>query len=341
MAQANWEQMDAQVNAAEARLRKSQAQLEQTRAQVEVTRGVVKQAETSFRYTTILSPIDGTAVARNITVGQSVAASLQAPNVFTIAQDLKRMQVYAKTDESDARQIKTGTGVTFQVDAFPTEVFRGRVSAIRLNAYTVQNVVTYDTIIDFENTEEKLLPGETAYVTIPTGQARRLRIAAAARGAVDVGATATGERGSAGSQFSKTMKGPLNLMKSGQTLFRIPVVFLMFLPILSLMPLLRAEQMAQRGTTTREDFFIISSMDAKKRQIVLKRPTEVTELVRVTEKTVYLDEQGKAIDFKSLRAGDTVYITSSPSPDGVRIATEIRRGPMTREELHHRYVLFQ
>jgi HlyD family secretion protein len=81
------------------------------------------------------------------------------------------MQVYAKTDESDTGQIKIGTGVTFQVDAFPTEVFHGRVSAIRLNAYTVQNVVTYDTVIDFENADEKLLPGETAYVTIPTGQA--------------------------------------------------------------------------------------------------------------------------------------------------------------------------
>jgi HlyD family secretion protein len=110
-------------------------------------------------------------VARNIAVGQSVAASLQAPNVFTIAQDLKRMQVYAKTDESDTGFIRSGVEATFQVDAFPNETFRGRVSAIRLNAYSVQNVVTYDTIIDFENPEEKLLPGETAYVSIPTGHA--------------------------------------------------------------------------------------------------------------------------------------------------------------------------
>jgi len=178
MTQANLLQADAQVRAAEAQIRQSQAQVDQTRAQVEqaraqveVNRGVLNQAETNFRYTTIVSPIDGTVVARNITVGQSVAASLQAPNVFTIAQDLKRMQVYAKTDESDTGQIKIGTDVTFQVDAFPTETFHGRVSAIRLNAYTVQNVVTYDTVIDFENADEKLLPGETAYVTIPTGHA--------------------------------------------------------------------------------------------------------------------------------------------------------------------------
>jgi HlyD family secretion protein len=178
MVQSTLAQADAQVRAAQAQLNQSRAQLnqikaqlQQARAQVEVQTGVLMQAETNLQYTTIVSPIDGTVVARNITVGQSVAASLQAPNVFTIAQDLKRMQVYAKTDESDTGQIKIGTDVTFQVDAFPTEVFHGRVSAIRLNAYTVQNVVTYDTVIDFENAAEKLLPGETAYVTIPTGQA--------------------------------------------------------------------------------------------------------------------------------------------------------------------------
>lgn len=178
MVQSTKDQADANVRAAVATLNQSQAQLEQTkaqlqqaRAQLEVQTGVLKQAETNLRYTTILSPIDGTVVARNVTVGQSVAASLQAPVVFSIAQDLKRMQVYAATDESDTGNIKIGTEASFQVDAFPTLTFLGRVSAIRLNATMVQNVVTYSTIIDFENPEEKLLPGETAYVTIPTGQA--------------------------------------------------------------------------------------------------------------------------------------------------------------------------
>jgi HlyD family secretion protein len=170
------QQADAQVVAAQAQLDQSVAQLDQTKAQlqqaqaqVETMSGALRQAETNLRYTTIVSPIDGTIVARNVDVGQSVAASLQAPVVFTIAQDLKRMQVYAATDESDTGNIKIGTEVTFQVDAFPTETFHGRVSAVRLNATTVQNVVTYSTVIDFENPEEKLLPGETAYVTIPTG----------------------------------------------------------------------------------------------------------------------------------------------------------------------------
>jgi HlyD family secretion protein len=104
-----------------------------------------------------------------VTVGQSVAASLQAPIVFSIAQDLTRMQVAAATDESDTGNIKIGTEATFQVDAFPSETFTGRVSAIRLNATTIQNVVTYSTIITFDNPDGKLLPGETVYSTIPTG----------------------------------------------------------------------------------------------------------------------------------------------------------------------------
>ena len=133
--------------------------------------GALKQADKSLADTTIISPIDGTIVARNVTVGQPVAAAFQAPNLFTIAQDLTHMQVDVATDESDTGSIKIGTESAFQVDAFPTETFYGRVSAIRLNATTVQNVVTYDTVIDFENPDERLLPGETAYVTIPTGHA--------------------------------------------------------------------------------------------------------------------------------------------------------------------------
>lgn len=161
----------SQVNQTRAQYKEGQAQVEQARAQVAAMRGALAQAEANLRYTTILSPTDGVVVARAISVGQSVAASLQAPNLFTIAQDLQRMQVYAKTDESDTGFIKPGAEATFQVDAFPNEPFHGRVSAIRLNAYIVQNVVTYDTIIDFDNPDGRLLPGETAYVTIPTGHA--------------------------------------------------------------------------------------------------------------------------------------------------------------------------
>jgi HlyD family secretion protein len=169
-AQASVMQGVAQVNQAKSQLEQAKAQLQQAKAQVEAAQGSLDQAETNLNYSTISSPIDGTVIARNITVGQSVAASLTAPNVFIIAQDLKRMQLYAATDESDTGNIHVGADVTFQVDAFPSEQFHGRVSTTRLNATTVQNVVTYATIIDFDNPDEKLLPGETAYVTIPTGQ---------------------------------------------------------------------------------------------------------------------------------------------------------------------------
>jgi HlyD family secretion protein len=164
-------QAQAEVKSAEAAVEQAKAQLAQAGSQITSMQGALDAAETNLKYTTIVSPIDGTVVARNIDVGQSVAAALQAPNVFSVAQDLTRMQVYAATDESDTGHIRNGIPVTFQVDAFPNQVFHGRVSNIRLNPTTVQNVVTYNTIIDFNNPDEKLLPGETAYVTIPTGHA--------------------------------------------------------------------------------------------------------------------------------------------------------------------------
>jgi uncharacterized protein DUF5666 len=98
---------------------------------------------------------------------------------------------------------------------------------------------------------------------------------------------------------------------------------------------------ARGSATSGEEFFLISSVDGKKHLIVLKRPTEVTELVRVTDSTVYRDEQGKPLEFKDLRAGDTVYVTVALQPDGSRIATRIRKGIMTVEELHRRYLKFQ
>jgi len=164
-------QAQADVASAQAALDQAKAQLAQAHTQVTAMQGGLDVAQTNLKYTTILAPIDGTVVARNIDVGQSVAATLQAPNVFTVAQDLTRMQVYAATDESDTGNIRVGAPVTFAVDAFPNELFHGRVSAVRLNPTTIQNVVTYNTVIDFSNPDEKLLPGETAYVTIPTGHA--------------------------------------------------------------------------------------------------------------------------------------------------------------------------
>ena len=160
LAKANYDSANAAVGAAAANVTQAEAQVSQKAAALTV-------AQTNLNYTVIRSPIDGTVVARNVDVGQTVAASLQAPTVFTIAQDLKKMLVYTKTDESDVGNIKLGKAVTFKVDAFPKDTFRGVVSQVRMNPTTVQNVVTYDTIIEFDNPELKLFPGMTAYVSIP------------------------------------------------------------------------------------------------------------------------------------------------------------------------------
>ncbi len=146
LAKANYGAARASVDAAAAAITQANAQVSQKEAAVAV-------AHTNLNYTVIRSPIDGTVVARNVDVGQTVAASLQAPTIFTIAQDLAKMFVYAK------------------VDAFPKQPFKGRVRQIRMNPTTVQNVVTYDAIIEFANPELKLFPGMTAYVTIPVATA--------------------------------------------------------------------------------------------------------------------------------------------------------------------------
>jgi HlyD family secretion protein len=160
LAKANYDSMNASVGAAVATVTQSEAQMNQKAAALRV-------AQTNLNYTVIRSPIDGTVVARNVDVGQTVAASLQAPTIFTIAQDLSKMLVYTKTDESDVGNIKPGKQVTFKVDAFPKETFRGTVTQVRMNPTIVQNVVTYDTMIEFDNPDLKLFPGMTAYVTIP------------------------------------------------------------------------------------------------------------------------------------------------------------------------------
>ncbi len=167
MAKANYGAAKASVDAAAAAIAQANAQVSQKEAAVAVAR-------TNLNYTVIRSPIDGTVVARNVDVGQTVAASLQAPTIFTIAQDLAKMLVYAKVDESDVGRIHAGQPVTFKVDAFPKELFKGSVSQLRMNPTTVQNVVTYDAIIDFANPELKLFPGMTAYVTIPVATAENV-----------------------------------------------------------------------------------------------------------------------------------------------------------------------
>lgn len=156
-------------------------QLEAARAQVEQTRAALDFARTRLDYTVIRSPIDGIVLSRNVDVGQTVAASLQAPTLFTIAQDLTEMQINTSVDEADIGLVKSGQKVTFTVDAYPSEAFEGRVSQVRNAPQIVQNVVTYDVIIEVKNPELKLKPGMTANVSIIVTEKRNvLRIPNAA-----------------------------------------------------------------------------------------------------------------------------------------------------------------
>jgi len=141
------------------------AKAEQKSAQANLER-----VKTNLDYATIVSPIDGVVISRNVDVGQTVAASLQAPTLFTIAQDLTKMQVQASIDEADVGKIKDGQRVVFTVDAYPEQSFQGKVKQIRLAPEVVQNVVTYDVIIEVSNPNLQLMPGMTANVTILVDQ---------------------------------------------------------------------------------------------------------------------------------------------------------------------------
>ena len=159
-AKATYDAITAQVGSDRAAIQQAEAQVAQRKASLSV-------AQTNLDYTIIRAPINGTVVNRSIDIGQTVAASLQAPTLFTIALDLTKMRVYSKTDEGDVGEIRPGHNADFKVDAFPKESFHGVVNQVRMNATTVQNVVTYDTIVDFDNPDMKLFPGMTAYVSIP------------------------------------------------------------------------------------------------------------------------------------------------------------------------------
>jgi HlyD family secretion protein len=144
----------------------AEAQLSASKAAVAQTKAALDFAETNFRYTKIISPVDGTVISRNVDVGQTVAASFQTPTLFNIAQDLTRMQIDTSVDEADIGKIKVDQTVEFAVDAYPDITFRGKVAEVRNAPITVQNVVTYDVVVRVDNPELKLKPGMTANVSI-------------------------------------------------------------------------------------------------------------------------------------------------------------------------------
>jgi len=150
----------------------AKAQLNAAKAQVEQTRAALQQEETNLRYTRILSPVDGVVISRNVDIGQTVAASFQTPTLFSIAQDLTRMQIDTNVDEADIGRIRVGQQVQFTVDAYPDVQFPGKVSEVRNAPITVQNVVTYIVVIKVANPEHKLKPGMTANVSIITASSQ-------------------------------------------------------------------------------------------------------------------------------------------------------------------------
>lgn len=145
----------------------AEANVKSAEAAVHQSEAALRQAETNLSYARIVSPIDGVVVNREYDIGQTVAASFQAPTLFTIAQDLTRMQVSTSIDEADIGKIQLGQEATFTVDAFPDQTFSGKISQVRLSSLVVQNVVTYPVLIDVANPDLKLKPGMTANVSIP------------------------------------------------------------------------------------------------------------------------------------------------------------------------------
>ncbi len=155
----------SEADTASAQLESAEAQIESARASLAQSRAALEQAETNLAYTTIVSPISGTVISRDVDVGQTVAASLQAPKLFTIAEDLRFMEVHTNVAEADVGRIRDGMTVTFTVDAWPGERFEGEVKEVRFAPETVQNVVTYNAVVSVENPDGKLRPGMTADAT--------------------------------------------------------------------------------------------------------------------------------------------------------------------------------
>jgi HlyD family secretion protein len=160
------QELFARKTSSQADLDQAMANLNQAEANVKIKQGALDKARADLEHCTITSPIDGIIISRNVDVGQTVAASLQAPVIFAIANDLTKMQIDANVAEADVGVVKVGQNVDFTVDAFPMQTFHGQVVQVRNAPITVQNVVTYDTVIGVSNPDLKLKPGMTANVSI-------------------------------------------------------------------------------------------------------------------------------------------------------------------------------
>lgn len=175
------DQAGAKLESVTAKLEKQKAQVETARARVEEKTATLRHRDLDLEHTIIRSPVDGVVISRDVDIGQTVAASLQAPVLFTIAQDLRRMQVELSVDEADIGRIRESQEVTFTVDAYPNRTFSGAVRQIRKAPKEVSNVVTYTVVVSTDNPDLALLPGMTANVEVIVGRRRNaLRVANAA-----------------------------------------------------------------------------------------------------------------------------------------------------------------
>lgn len=150
------------------------AQIEAARAQIRQYQATLKTAQTNLGYTRIIAPVDGTIISREIDLGQPVAASFQAPQLFTIAQDLTKMQIEVNVSEADIGKVQEGQDVVYTLDGYPDINFKGKVTQVRISPTTVSNVVTYSVIVDVENEDLKLKPGMTANVSIIVNNAENV-----------------------------------------------------------------------------------------------------------------------------------------------------------------------
>ena len=150
------------------------AQIEAARAQIRQYQATLKTAQTNLGYTRIIAPVDGTIISREIDLGQPVAASFQAPELFTIAQDLTKMQIEVNVSEADIGKVQEGQDVVYTLDGYPDINFKGKVTQVRISPTTGSNVVTYSVIVDVENEDLKLKPGMTANVSIIVNNAENV-----------------------------------------------------------------------------------------------------------------------------------------------------------------------
>jgi HlyD family secretion protein len=221
----------AKKTSSKADLDQAMASLHQAEANVKIKQGALDKAKADLEHCTITSPIDGTVISRNVDVGQTVAASLQAPVIFQIANDLTKMQIDSNVAEADVGVLEVGQDVDFTVDAFPTRTFHGKVVQVRNAPITVQNVVTYDTVIGVNNPDLKLKPGMTANVSIVVAQkdnvlqiknaALRYHPVEAAAG--EMGSPKSTSSGSAALPSSGTRRGPGRESRSSErTVYALP-----------------------------------------------------------------------------------------------------------------------